>query len=130
MIGYMLSKDGRFAEARPFLRRGAKMARQLADANPTSAAYRVDLALGLKSLALGDRLSGDLARARRYALEALATIRSLPTAQRDRYESGKDRDQLLLGPQRPCRGRGADGRGVASRPAKRDRLRGGGASPS
>ena len=51
MIGRMLSNVGRYAEATPFLRRAVEVARQLADANPTSAAYRADLALGLKDLA-------------------------------------------------------------------------------
>ena len=86
MIGKMLYILGRFADALPFLRRAVEVARQLADANPSSAAYRADLALALKELARRHHLFGDLARARRYALDALANIRSLPTAQRDRYE--------------------------------------------
>ena len=85
LIGMMLCKLGRDAEATHFLRRALAAARQLADANPTSAAYRADLALGLHYLAFG-YITTDVASARRYALEALATLRSLPTAQRDRYE--------------------------------------------
>jgi serine/threonine protein kinase len=86
MIGTMLVRFGFFDEATPYLRRALTAARQLADANPTSAACRADLALGLKDLAGRYQFSGDPARARPYALEALATIRSLPTAQQDRYE--------------------------------------------
>ena len=85
MIGRMHDYFGRHTEATLFLRRAVAAARQLTDANPTSAAYRADLALALEGLA-GVYMSTNLASARRCAMEALATVRSLPMTQRDRYE--------------------------------------------
>ena len=85
MIGRMHNTFGRHAEATLFQRRAVAAARQLVDANPTSAEYRADLALGLQGLA-DAFMSTNHASARRCALEALAILRSLPTAQRDRYE--------------------------------------------
>ena len=84
LIGFNLWALGRHDEAISSLRQALAVARQVADANPTSAAYRAELALGLKASVEG--ISTSLASTRRCALEALATVQSLPPAQRDRYE--------------------------------------------
>ena len=85
LAGFNLRVLGRHEEAVSSQRRALAVAREVADANPTSAAYRAELALGLEGLAQS-YVSTDLSSARRCALEALATIQSLPMAQRDRYE--------------------------------------------
>ena len=85
LAGFNLRVLGRHEEAVSSQCRALAVAREVADANPTSAAYRAELALGLEGLAQS-YVSTDLSSARRCALEALATIQSLPMAQRDRYE--------------------------------------------
>ena len=85
MVGFNLWALGRHKEALSSLHQALSVARQVAESNPTSTAYRAELALGLEGLSRG-YLSTSLASTRRCALEALATIQSLPTAQRDRYE--------------------------------------------
>ena len=85
-IGRMLNQFGLYSEAIRLQRRALASARQLAVSNPMSAEYRADLCRGLQSLANTYSFSGDNGSARRFALEAIATLQSLPTVQRDRYE--------------------------------------------
>jgi tetratricopeptide (TPR) repeat protein len=85
--GWVLLHLGRYGEAILACERGEKIFQRLADANPTVASYKTDLAgcLNIKSRAYGEM--GDLANSRRYSLRALSALQTLTPDQRGVWAS-------------------------------------------
>ena len=94
---YPYTSIGQATEAKRAVERGLAVFRQLADANPTVASYKVDMAgsfafIGGYYLALGD-----FARGGRYASRAIAIIGSLPPDQRSTALREESLSEEILG---------------------------------